>query len=141
MSPSRRLLLVEDDPRVATALGNALRRKGADVIMAVGARDGLKHIHDVDAIVTDWTLTPGPTGVWLLERVLIEAPHVNRVLYSGHMVPHLERLIDLGVVNAFLQKPMSSREVLATAFRSTSGEYSRSEVQSVLENTKLATVK
>ena len=121
----KRLLLVDDDERVRHALRRALERRGTFVVEAKDAREALDKLDDVAAVVTNWALDTGPTGVWLLERVMVERPKLTRVLYSGHQVPHLERLIDLGVVHAFLPKPLSSREIAACAFDARSGTYAR----------------
>lgn len=121
----KRLLLVDDDERVTHALRRALERRGTEVVQAQNAREALEKLDGVAAVVTNWALATGPTGVWLLERVMVERPKITRVLYSGHDVPHLERLIDLGVVDAFLPKPLSSREITACAFDARSGTYAR----------------
>lgn len=121
----KRLLLVDDDDRVTRSLSRALERRGSVVVQARGAREALEQLDDVAAIVSNWMFPTGPTGVWLLERLMVDRPKITRVLYSGHQVPHLERLIDLGVVNAFLPTPLSTREIIACAFEARSGTYAR----------------
>ena len=66
----RRVLLVEDDPRVGQMLGLALSDEGHDVVVAATGEQALAHIEsrDVDIVLLDLTL-PGIDGLAVCERV------------------------------------------------------------------------
>lgn len=112
-----RILVVDDEVHVLRSLARALRFKGAEVLTAADAREALELLgeHEVQAVVTDHFLPPGPTGVWLLENVMHQYPHVRRVLFSGKPVPHAKELVKIGVVHGFLRKPVTASEVLRSA--------------------------
>lgn len=109
-----RILLVDDEDHVLRSVRRALVQKGAEVETASQARDALDMVTAgrYDAVVTDQYLPPGPTGIWLLENVLHKAPDVARVLFSGQKVPHAQELVRIGVVHAFLRKPLEAAKIL-----------------------------
>ena len=112
-----RILVVDDEVHVLRSLARALRFKGAEVLTAADAREALDLLaeHEVQAVVTDHFLPPGPTGIWLLENVMHRHPSVRRVLFSGKPVPHAKELVKMGVVHGFLRKPVTASEVLKSA--------------------------
>jgi len=108
-----RILLVDDDETVLRSLGRSLRADGVDVVQVQGAREALDLLDGtLDAVVSDQYLSPGPTGIWLLENVMHRRPDIPRVLFSGQRVPHAESLVQIGLVQAFLRKPVRAADVL-----------------------------
>ena len=63
-----RILVVDDHLDTLEFLSQALSQAGAAVVTAASARDAVRWIGRVDAIVTDYSM-PGETGIWLLEQV------------------------------------------------------------------------
>lgn len=110
-----RLLVVDDEIHVLRSLARALRSKGAEVLTAASAREALELLaeHEVHAVVTDHHMSPGPSGIWLLENVAHRYPVVRRILFSGQAVAHADELVRLGMVHCFLRKPVTANEVLA----------------------------
>ena len=66
----RRVLLVEDDPRVRQTLGMALSDEGHDVAFASTGEQALDHVQseDVDIVLLDLTL-PGIDGMEVCQRI------------------------------------------------------------------------
>ncbi len=110
----RRLLVVDDEVHVLRSVARALRARDVTVITATGAREALDMLkeHEVDAVLADHYMRPGPTGIWLLESVMLMYPSVLRVLFSGKHVPHAEELVRIGLVHRFLTKPVTASEIL-----------------------------
>ncbi|MGW7177259.1 response regulator transcription factor [Streptomyces xanthophaeus] len=61
-------LLVEDDDRMAQALGTALAQRGHTVRRAARALDALRHVHEADFVLLDLGL-PDLDGLELLRRL------------------------------------------------------------------------
>ena len=108
------VLLVDDDDQVLRSMRRNLEKRGTSVSTAAQAREALDRVvgGSFDAVVTDQYLPPGPTGIWLLENVLHQAPDVARILFSGQKVPHARELVRIGVVHAFLRKPLEPARLI-----------------------------
>lgn len=105
MSADRaRVLLVDDDPTIARALGRLLAVR-FEVRTCDGATAALEALgqHRVDVMVSDYDM-PGHTGAWLLREVARRSPTTGRVLVSSGDVPGIELLLEEGVVHAFVTK-------------------------------------
>src|SRR6476660_5948784 len=79
-----RLLVIDDDPAIRTALGRLLRLAGHDILEAPDGQTGLAAlgvIH-VDAVITD-VLMPGIDGVELAERIKAADPQLPIIVISG----------------------------------------------------------
>ena len=79
------VLLVDDDPRVLSALGRSLRREPYAIETAPdGARalDRLAGDPPVGLVISDFKM-PGMTGLELLTAVRAKAPNTARILLSG----------------------------------------------------------
>lgn len=87
-NPSRRLLVVDDEPEILSEVAGYLRRRGESVVTASSYGQGLKALHDdtqpIDILITDGRMPDG-SGIDLL-RAAIERPGGPRalILMTGH---------------------------------------------------------
>lgn len=103
----RRILFVDDEPRVLDGLRDRLRRqRGRWEMFFVGSgQDALDLLsaQPIDVIVTDMRM-PQMDGATLLHRVHDQYPHVVRIVLSGHA--ELETALRaVPVAHQFLTKP------------------------------------
>ena len=121
------VLIVEDDPAVASLAGAALVKLGYTVLTAGDSTEAIDQFHGserIDLLLTDVVL-PGQSGQELAEALTGIAPRL-RVLFMSGYAEHgsLHQEIEAGQV-PFLPKPFSTvtlahkvREVLDTPERS-----------------------
>ena len=108
------VLLVDDEPRILSALRRALRREGYELLTAETSREALEHLASgpVDCVLSDHKM-PGLTGLELLERVAAHSPETARLLITGWneelAASDLERL----GVRRVLCKPWNDAELKA----------------------------
>jgi DNA-binding NtrC family response regulator len=119
-SHKRRVLLVEDEPALLEALRRLLDREyvleiAHDVDEAVGRLDE----GPFDAVLADHHL-PGKSGLDLLEVVKERHPDSARILLSGDEAVRVTAKRRARLVDAFLLKPASSREIKACVKRALS---------------------
>lgn len=104
----RRLLVVEDEPLVASLVCDVLRRSGFDTLVcpnsaaAVAAVDGF----DPDAALLDIHLGSGPSGLQLGQLLHRTHPHIGLVFLTKYQDPRLASRSGWGVPegSAFLSK-------------------------------------
>ncbi len=96
----RRVLVVDDDPLVATGTAMMLEDLGHSTVIAQGAEEALARLAQdphLQLVLTDHAM-PGMTGLELAERLRRERPDLPVVLATGHAeastiaVPWLPRL-------------------------------------------------
>jgi CheY-like chemotaxis protein len=111
-----RVLLVDDDPRVAATMERLLRRD-FDISTALCGRDALDLIGRgarFDAIVSD-VMMPNMTGIELLDELHRTAPgQAQRMIFlsgGAFTAQTRERLDALGVPQ--LEKPVTAKELRA----------------------------
>src|SRR5262245_56056772 len=111
----KRILFVDDDPAVLTALANVLRRDRDrwDMVFAVGGEAGLDELRKAafDAVVSDMRM-PGLDGAQLFETVARESPATVRIMLSGSDCEDA-----LTHVDELLSKPCSARRLRETLDR------------------------
>lgn len=80
----RRILLVDDDPRLLRALTDLLEASGHEVLMAASGADALGRLETgaVDLVITDLGM-PGMTGWELAERVKARFPETLVFVLTG----------------------------------------------------------
>jgi len=106
------VLLVDDEPRILSALTRALRREGYEILSAETPQEALRLVasRPVDCVLSDQRM-PGFTGLQLLERVAAERPQAARMLITGwneELAPaDLERV----GVRAVFSKPWDDTEL------------------------------
>jgi two-component system cell cycle sensor histidine kinase/response regulator CckA len=110
------ILLVEDEEGVRAFARTVLERNGYRVIEAAGGLDALARVagrvHEVDLLVTD-VVMPRMSGKDLARNLALLSPRVKVLYisgYTGNAILH-NAILDQGA--DFLQKPFSSRELLA----------------------------
>jgi DNA-binding response OmpR family regulator len=109
-----RVLVVEDQPRLATAVAKGLRREGMAVDVSFDGSDALAHVavHPYDVVVLDRDI-PGVNGDQVC-RVLINEHSETRVLMLTAASTILDRVegLELGA-DDYLAKPFEFVELVA----------------------------
>ncbi|MGH7500123.1 MAG: response regulator transcription factor [Longimicrobiales bacterium] len=109
-----RILIVEDDRRVASFLERGLREEGYAVDVAHEGEDGrLKaHVHDYDVLILD-VMLPGRTGIEIVRELRREERAVPVLLLTARDTKDdIVRGLDAGA-DDYLTKPFSFDELLA----------------------------
>lgn len=116
--PAARLLIVDDEKSVRSALRRALRKEGYQIFFAESAMEALdilkEHGNDIDLILSDH-LMPKMTGLELLKRCRLLYPDIGRVVLTGQAeMDTVIGAINDGEVFRFLRKPWDDDEVKLT---------------------------
>lgn len=121
-SGSRTLLLVDDEPRIMSALKRLFRREGYHVLTANSGEEALRllALNQVQVIISDQRM-PEMTGIELLSRVKDLYPDTIRIVLSGYAeIETVTDAINRGAVWKYLVKPWDEeklREEVRHAFR------------------------
>jgi response regulator RpfG family c-di-GMP phosphodiesterase len=106
------VLLVDDEPRILSALERSLRREGYELLTAERPADALRIVEErsIDCVVCDYKM-PAMFGTELLERIAKRCPHVARLMITG-WPEEIDRgaLARIGV-HAVLQKPWDESDL------------------------------
>ncbi len=80
-----KILIVDDEVQVASALRRLFRREGFAVEVALNGDEALQKLStfDADLVISDFRMK-GMNGAELLEKVLGVSPRAVRILLSGH---------------------------------------------------------
>lgn len=117
-----KLLIVDDEAHVITALERILNDEGYDILTANSAMEGfeLLAINRVGVIVSDLCM-PGMSGTDFLGRVKKIHPDIVRIMLSGRAdMDSLSDAVNRGTIFRFLVKPWEDdqlRENVMSAFR------------------------
>jgi two-component system response regulator BaeR len=111
----RRILIVEDDPKIARLLADYLGRDGFDVVTVADGQAALTHIEQsIPALILLDLLLPGLTGIELC-RAVRRFSDVPIIMVTAR-VDEIDRLLGLDVgADDYVCKPFSPREVVARA--------------------------
>lgn len=112
----KKILLVDDDQPMLSALTKVLTRAGANIEAAGGAPEAMALLSDLDtifdAVITDLRM-PMASGRSVLSMVKTAHPEVPVIIMSGFWSEELKATCrDLGCTH-FLDKPLSSEEMIA----------------------------
>ena len=112
-TPSRRVLVVEDDRKISDLLQNYLRASGYEATAAYDGREALRMIKEraPDAVILDWML-PGLDGIGVCQavRAFSEVP----ILMLTARIDEVDRLLGLDTgADDYVCKPFAPREVIA----------------------------
>jgi len=102
-----RVLLVDDEPNVLSALRRSLRGRGFEIVTASSGQEALALLQreSVDAIVSDMRM-PGMSGAELLKASLSLAPDAVRVLLTGYAdIGSAVQAVNDGEIFRYLAKP------------------------------------
>jgi DNA-binding NtrC family response regulator len=111
-----KLLLVDDEPNLTSALVRSLDRSQFEIFTADSAQQGLMILagHDIDVVVSDERM-PGMTGSQFLSEVRKRWPSTIRMILSGQAdLEAAVRAINEGEVYRFLLKPCHPKELQMT---------------------------
>ena len=112
------VLVVDDEPRILSALCRSLRREGYELLTSETVEDALRVLdaRGVDAILSDQRM-PGTSGMQLLAEAARRRPDAIRMLITGwtEEIPAAQ-LEQLGV-RALITKPWDDAKLKATLRR------------------------
>ena len=102
-----RVLVVEDEPRIAGFLAKALTADGHEVVIAEDGEVGLflGLTEPFDAVVLDLTL-PGRPGLEVLRGLLEQTPGLPVLMLTGRDDPAARRACQEAGAAGFLAKPL-----------------------------------
>jgi DNA-binding NtrC family response regulator len=107
-----RILIVDDEPTVAEALAEAVRRQGHEALVTHQGAESLLAIRDdfPDGVFLD-LIMPGMSGVEVLRRIRDEWPGLPVVLVTGYPnVDDIDEARRLGIADV-IEKPMILRNL------------------------------
>jgi DNA-binding NtrC family response regulator len=110
---SARVLIVDDEENVRSALRRSLRRTGYELAFADSAAAALALLESepADIVVSDH-LMPGMTGIQLLRQVRQVLPYAGRIMLTGHAdLETAMEAIRRGDIDRFLTKPWDDLEL------------------------------
>jgi len=112
----KKILLVDDEPRVLQALRRSLKWDGHQVFTATSAHDALQLmlVDPVDLVISD-NMMPGVTGIELFSQLHKAWPDTVRVMLTGlsdHEVAL--RALEQGAIFRFLTKPWDDVDLRIT---------------------------
>ena len=111
-----KLLLVDDEPNLTSALVRSLDRSQFEIFTADSAQGGLMILagNDIDVVVSDERM-PGMSGSQFLTEVRKKWPNTIRMILSGQAdLEAAVRAINEGEVYRFLLKPCHPKELQLT---------------------------
>lgn len=108
------LLMVDDEPRILSALQRCLRREGYELVLAESGAAALRVLRErrVDGLLTDHKM-PGMSGLELIREMGLQWPGIPSILLTGwtaEIAP--DELRRLGV-RALVGKPWQDAELKA----------------------------
>jgi EAL domain-containing protein (putative c-di-GMP-specific phosphodiesterase class I)/CheY-like chemotaxis protein len=118
----RKLLLVDDEVNIVSALKRLLRPDGYDIHTASSGEQGLELLaqQPVDVIISDQRM-PGLNGADFLRQARILRPDTIRIMLSGYTeLQSVTDAVNEGAIYKFLTKPWNDEQLrahLADAFR------------------------
>lgn len=107
-----RVLIVDDEPNIATALARLLKAMGHDAVIAMTALEAVNETEKdrVHMALIDWELRSTMTGVDVARHVRKRWPGAATILCSGYSLEHMRAgwTDPLTGMLAFLEKPIES---------------------------------
>jgi CheY-like chemotaxis protein len=113
-----RLLIVDDEPRILSALRRCLRREGFEIVTVDSTAEALREIdaEPFDLILSDHKM-PGMTGLQLLRCAAERNPEAIRMLITGWTEAIPEDAIRAVGVRAIITKPWEDAALKETLRR------------------------
>ncbi|MBI3569419.1 MAG: response regulator [Gemmatimonadetes bacterium] len=116
--PAARVLIVDDEPAICSALSHLLRRAGFDPVIALGPPEAeLLLSAGIDAMVLDLRM-PHMRGDVFFYLATARFPHLRRrtLFITGDITSDAERMIT-HTGCAYLEKPFQNAELIAALRR------------------------
>ena len=109
-----RILVVEDEPRIAQFLVKGLGKDGLDVVVAEDGEVGLFLVlnEPFDAVVLDLTL-PGRSGLEVLRDVRRQHEDLPVIMLTGHDDPGARQTCLAAGATGFITKPLVFEDLRA----------------------------
>ncbi len=132
MTPSGRVLLVDDEEKILKTLGRALRDEGHLVTTASRALDGQRLLveQSFDLLIIDYRM-PDRSGMDVVKELVAATPDGERpaiVMMTAHgSIESAVEAMKLGA-HDYLQKPFEVDELLLTARRVLAAQRARTEL-------------
>jgi response regulator RpfG family c-di-GMP phosphodiesterase len=114
--PPPRVLFVDDEPSILSALRRLFRAEGYDIRVANSGREGLEMLEQqpVDLVVSDMRM-PEMDGAQFLEQVCQRWPDAKRLLLTGYAdVTSTVAAINRGQIWRYIAKPWNDDEIRLT---------------------------
>ncbi len=116
-APQRyRMLIVDDEPNVLSALRRVFRQENYEICTAATAAQALDLIRDapVNLVISDYMM-PGMNGADLLKTIKAEHPEVIRIMLTGQAdTGAVMGAINEGAVYKFILKPWNDDDLRVT---------------------------
>jgi two-component system response regulator HupR/HoxA len=106
------VLLVDDDPRVLSALRRGLRREPICIETAANGREALERLDGdaIDLVISDQKM-PGLSGIELLKAIRSRWPETQRILLSG-WTSEIDKVdLDAAGLSCVIAKPWDDDEL------------------------------
>lgn len=113
-SATAKVLFVDDEPAILSALRRLMRPMGYEVLLAESGAAGLELLarEPVDLVVSDMRM-PGMDGAQFLEQVRQRWPAVQRMLLTGYAdIGSTIAAINRGEIHRYIAKPWDDQELL-----------------------------
>jgi adenylate cyclase len=109
-----KVLCVDDEPGVLSALKRLLKTKSYQIFLASSAKDGLQILSetDIDVVISDMRM-PEMSGAQFLAEVAQRYSHTIRILLTGYSdMESTIAAVNDGQIDRYLQKPWNNHEML-----------------------------
>lgn len=121
-----RLLILDDEPRILSALRRCLRREPYEIFATESPAEALRLVdaEPIDVVLSDLKM-PGTTGLQFLEQVRARRPEALRMLITGWTEMISEDAIRALGIRAVITKPWEDqalKETLRMACKDLSGK-------------------
>ncbi|MGA8808529.1 MAG: response regulator [Thermoanaerobaculia bacterium] len=110
ITPSKSILLIDDDDLIAGSLRQALSAScDVDVAVDSASARAMMSLRGYDIVMVDPYLTGGvhKDGCDLIDNVLVQQPAANVIVLTGYSSPELAKSAADGRIAALLSKPQS----------------------------------
>jgi len=114
--PPARLLFVDDEPSILSALKRIFRSQGYEILTATSGKEGLLLLEQqaVDLVISDMRM-PEMDGAQFLEQVFSKWPDIKRILLTGYAdATATIAAINRGKIWRYVSKPWNDEELIVT---------------------------
>ena len=106
------LLIVDDEPRILSALRRCLRREPYEIVEAESASEALRIVAEqpIDLVLSDHKM-PGTTGLQLLAQIAELQPRAVRMLITGWTESIPDDAFEAAGICKVINKPWDDAEL------------------------------